>query len=260
MLHLMCARAVITAAVVYVAAMAISAAPGSAGDGGRTHASGRPSLHDSFPTYAVECAAAVPPGVSCVSTWDAVACGADDSVAHLDVARGDAVVNVVVRKVDAERVSADGGFCLAPDVLLDDLRMAGLWAGWDVRPSIRAGGVGLFAAVPLPKGTCLGRTVRVYGPTYFNDWPVIARSTTRRTPTSTSTRSRRMGWCICLRRRRAMWPRARSSSRTTAVSGVPGQTSWSPDQARGGRSRTDPRRRQAPIRSRDNSRRQLVHV
>lgn len=140
------------------------------------HGAVAPVLRAAFPSFAADCAAAVPSGVACASTWDAIACGKDAGVAHLDVARGDVVTNVVVPVADFERVSADGGFCLAPDVPLGELHMAGLWAGWDVRPSHTVvGGVGLFTRVPLAKGACLGRTVRVYSPRYFNDWPIIAR-------------------------------------------------------------------------------------
>lgn len=34
--------------------------------------------------------------------------------------------------------------------------------------------VGLFSDVDLPKGACIGRTIRVYLPGYFNDWPIVA--------------------------------------------------------------------------------------
>ena len=120
---------------------------------------------------------------TCVTSYAAVACGADAQGAflpgftHLDLLdpATNTLTNAVVADVDAEAAARDGGrVCLAPDIDLSPLTMRGYWDGWEKRASTVAPGVGLFATRALPRGTCLGRVARVYYPRYFNDWPAIA--------------------------------------------------------------------------------------
>ena len=141
-------------------------------------AASAPTTLETFsPAFLRRCAEVLPPNVSCSTSYAAVACGSDDGVAHLDLldAVTNVLTNVVVPRADADFVADhSGGVCLAPDVDLSPLTAVGFWAAWTVAPSRSAAGVGLHATVALSAGECLGRTVRVYSPDYFNDWPVIA--------------------------------------------------------------------------------------
>ena len=134
------------------------------------------SFFQSFHTACTEALDESDLDIHCVNSVEAVSCGAGGYV-HMDLLREDnTLVNVVVKPRDADEASALGGFCLAPDVPLDELRPVGIWELWETRSTLSpAGGVGLHTKVAIPAGTCLGRLVRVYTPSYFNDWPIGAR-------------------------------------------------------------------------------------